>query len=118
LHQEARSVIIREHPRLSVDDAALAALADRFGIEELALFGSVLRDDFMPTSDVDMLVTFEPDSPVRSLLDLIEVQQELGALLRRRVDLVEPHLLHRFIREQVLADRRTIYVTPHRQRVS
>jgi len=111
-------VVIREHPPLVVDDAALAALAARYGIAELALFGSVLRDDFTATSDVDVLMTFAPDSPVRSLLGVIAVQQDVEALFHRPVDLVQPHLLHRFIRDQVLAERRTLDVTPHGRRPS
>jgi predicted nucleotidyltransferase len=106
-------MVIRDNPPVILDDAALMALAARYGIQELALFGSVLRDDFTPASDVDVLVTFAPGSPVRSLLDVIAVQEDLTALLGRPVDLVQPHLLHRFIRDRVLAERRTLYVAPH-----
>lgn len=107
-------MVIREAPPMIVDDAALAALAGRYGIQELALFGSVLRDDFTPTSDVDVLVTFASDSPVRGLLDFIGVKQDLEALFRRRVDLVEPHTLDPFIRDAVLAEKQVIYVAPPR----
>jgi predicted nucleotidyltransferase len=106
-------MLLRAQPPVSIDDAALHALAEQYGIQELALFGSVLRDDFRPDSDLDVLVTFRPDSPVRSLLDYIGVKQELEALVGRPVDLVQPHLLHRFIHDQVLAEKRTIYVAPH-----
>jgi predicted nucleotidyltransferase len=80
-----------------VDDAALAALAARAGIQELTLFGSVLRDDFTPASDVDVLVTFLPDSPVRGLLDFTGVKQDLQPLFHRSVDVIEPHTLHPFM---------------------
>ncbi len=60
----------------------------RWSIVELSLFGSVLREDFRPNSDVDVLVTFAPD--VRwSLRDLVEMEEELKGLLGREVDLVE-----------------------------
>jgi uncharacterized protein len=54
---------------------------------ELALFGSVIRDDFRPDSDIDILVTFNPDAKV-SLLDLVDMQYELEALSQRSVDLL------------------------------
>jgi predicted nucleotidyltransferase len=59
----------------------------RWKIIEFALFGSVLRDDFGPTSDVDVLVTFASDARW-SLLDHVEMQDELTALYGRKVDLV------------------------------
>lgn len=55
---------------------------------ELALFGSILRDDFQPNSDVDMLVTFAPEAKV-SLLQFIGMEQDLEYLLHRKVDLVQ-----------------------------
>jgi predicted nucleotidyltransferase len=60
----------------------------RWKVAELALFGSVLRGDFGPDSDVDVLVSFAPE--VRwSLFDLVVMQSELEAILGREVDLVE-----------------------------
>jgi len=59
----------------------------RWKITEFALFGSALRDDFGPTSDVDVLVTFASDASW-SLLDHVEMQDELMALFGRKVDLV------------------------------
>lgn len=50
---------------IAIDAAGLVALAERYQVQECALFGSVLRDDFAPASDVDILVTFAPGSPVR-----------------------------------------------------
>ena len=105
-------MILRTDPPVRVNDTALAALAARYGIQELALFGSVLRDDFRPDSDVDCLITFQPASPVVDLLDFIAVKQDLETLLNRPVDLVETHLLHPVIRDEVLAAKRVIYVAP------
>ena len=67
---------------------AIAALCRRYRVRELALFGSALRDDFRPDSDLDVLVTFDPDA-AWSLFDLVDMQDELSSLLGRSVDLVE-----------------------------
>ena len=73
---------------IAVPSEQVAAFCQRWRIVELALFGSVLRDDFGPESDVDVLVTFAP-SARWSLLDLVRMQEELAAVLGRKVDLVE-----------------------------
>lgn len=65
----------------------IAHFCQRWQIQELALFGSVLRDDFNPNSDVDILVTFTSDADW-GLLDHAKMQQELQALLHRNVDLI------------------------------
>ena len=64
----------------------IEVFCQRWKVSELALFGSVLRDDFTPESDVDALVTFKPGAAVR-LADLLRMEQELGAILERKVDL-------------------------------
>jgi predicted nucleotidyltransferase len=73
---------------------AIRQFCRRWKIRELALFGSVLRTDFRPDSDVDMLVTFTDDAEW-GLLAHIQMQQELATLLQRRVDLVSKHALER-----------------------
>jgi uncharacterized protein len=65
----------------------IAAFCRRWKIQELALFGSALREDFRPESDLDILVTFSDDAGW-SLLDHVQMQLELQALLKRDVDLV------------------------------
>jgi len=65
----------------------IADFCQRWKIRELALFGSMLRDDFMPSSDIDLLATFDEDAEW-SLLDHVEMQQELEKLLERKVDLL------------------------------
>ncbi|MGB7414703.1 MAG: nucleotidyltransferase family protein [Thermosynechococcaceae cyanobacterium] len=62
-------------------------LCDRWGIKEFALFGSVLRDDFRPTSDIDILITFTPDAR-KGLLTLARIKHELEDLLGRNVDIL------------------------------
>ena len=72
---------------LVVPQAAIGRFCRRWGVRELAFFGSVLRDDFRKDSDVDVLVTF--DNAVRqTLFDLVEMQSELSEILGRKVDLV------------------------------
>lgn len=74
-------------PRIPIDCERIAAFCRRWRIREFALFGSVLRDDFRPDSDVDVLVRFAPDA-CWGLLDLCRMEDQLRALLGRDVDLV------------------------------
>src|SRR5437762_3013093 len=67
--------------------AAIAEFCRRWGVKEFALFGSVLRDDFRPDSDVDVMVTFE-ESSHPTLFEFAEMQEHLAAILGRKVDLV------------------------------
>ncbi len=73
--------------KITLPKEKLAEFCSRWKITEFALFGSVLRDDFGPTSDVDVLVTFASDAHW-SLLDHVNMQDELKALFGRNVDLV------------------------------
>jgi hypothetical protein len=73
--------------RLHIDQARISEFCRKWGIREFALFGSVLRDDFRPDSDVDVLVTFSPDVEW-GLFDLVRMKQELEAIFCREVDLV------------------------------
>ena len=70
----------------------IAKFCQRWKVQELALFGSALREDFSPDSDVDLLVTFTADVDW-GLLDHIKMQQELQALLHRNVDLITKRAL-------------------------
>jgi predicted nucleotidyltransferase len=73
------------------------------------VFGSVLREDFGPDSDVDVLVSFQPDS-TWDLLDLVDMRDELTALFGRDVDLVEEEgLRNPFRRSNILSTRQVIY---------
>jgi predicted nucleotidyltransferase len=95
--------------RISIPDEALAELCRRYYVRELALFGSVLRDDFRDDSDIDVLVEFEPNAPV-GLLEFIGLKQDLADLIGRDVDLVEKAGLKRFLRDSVLSSAQVIYV--------
>jgi predicted nucleotidyltransferase len=81
----------------------------RWKIIELALFGSILREDFGPDSDVDVLVTFAEDSDL-SLYDLVDMQEELRLIFGRDVDLVlKSGLRNPFRRHEILRTQRVIY---------
>jgi len=87
---------------------AVAAFCLRYGISRLALFGSVLRADFRPDSDVDVLVEFAPGGGPG--FTFFRMQEELAEILGRRVDLNTPGFLGRHVREHVLKEARTVYV--------
>ena len=87
----------------------LAEFCRRWQIVEFALFGSAVRDDFGPESDVDVLVTFTPDAPW-SLFELVEMQDELKSIFGRDVDLVEEEALKNpFRRRAILREKEVIY---------
>jgi uncharacterized protein len=85
----------------------------RWKIRELALFGSVLRTDFRPDSDVDMLVTFTDDADW-GLLTHLQMQQELATLLQRRVDLVSKQAVERsanWVRREAILNTAQVIVS-------
>ncbi len=97
-------------PVINLSRSALTEFCFRWRVKELSLFGSVLRDDFGPSSDVDVLISFDGDAPW-SLWDLTNMQDELSSLTGRRVDLVEREgLRNPFRRQRILSTRRVLYV--------
>lgn len=74
--------------KISIPAEKIDDFCRRYRIREMSLFGSILRDDFRPDSDVDVLAEFESGARW-SLFDLVTMENELGALFRREVDLVE-----------------------------
>ncbi len=94
---------------IEIPGERIAEFCRRHHIRKLALFGSVLRDDFRPDSDVDVLVEFSPEH-IPDFFSLYEMEQELSSLLgHRRVDLVTEKSLHRLIRSGVLAAAKVQY---------
>ncbi len=87
--------------RLPVDREAIAEFCRKHHIRKLAFFGSVMRDDFRPDSDVDVLVDFEPGREV-GLITLAGLEEELSRLLGRSVDLRTPEDLSRYFRDEVV----------------
>ncbi len=76
-------------------------------IRKLSLFGSILREDFTPDSDIDVLVEFEPGETPG--LAFFAMQRELSALLGRRVDLSTPPCLSRYFRDEVISEAEKLY---------
>jgi predicted nucleotidyltransferase len=97
-----------EH-RIKVPRRQIREFCRKNRIRKLALFGSVLRDDFRPDSDVDMVVEFEPGARVG--LSFFRMQDELSTLLGRPVDLNTPASLSRYFRDDVLATADVLYVS-------
>jgi predicted nucleotidyltransferase len=93
--------------RIEVPRAQIADFCRRHHIRRLAFFGSVLRDDFRPDSDVDVLVEFEPGKTPG--LAFFAMQDELSEILGRRVDLNTPNELSTYFREEVLAEAEPVY---------
>lgn len=95
--------------RVQIPSDQVASLCRRWQVAELSLFGSVLRSDFGPASDVDVLVRFEPNDNW-SLLDLMRMKEELEAMFARPVDLVEQDAIRNpFRRKAILESKQVIY---------
>ena len=93
--------------KITVPRDEIAAFCRRHHIRRLALFGSVLRDDFTPESDVDVLVEFEPGHTPG--LAFITIQDELSQLLGQKVDLNTPGCLSPYFRQEVLDEAEVLY---------
>ena len=100
--------------RLQLPKEALTAFCERWSIAEVALFGSVLRDDFNEGSDIDVLVRFGPGA-TPSLFSLVRMETELAQLAGRRVDLVEREAVEQspnhIRRKAILESARVIHAT-------
>ena len=97
------------NPQLSIPRDRLATFCRERGIHRLAIFGSALRPDFGPDSDIDVLVEFEPDR-TPGLLGIARIERELSALLgERKVDLRTPEDLSRYFRQKVLDEAEVQY---------
>lgn len=95
--------------RLGVEPNAVVEFCRRNSVHRLAAFGSVLRDDFAPESDVDLLVDFLPGAQV-SLFDMARMEEQLEELVRgRRIDLRTPDELGARFRDAVLAEAEPVY---------
>ena len=92
---------------IDIPQEEIAEFCRRHRIHRLALFGSILRDDFGPESDVDVLVEFEPGATPG--FGFFGLQQELSEILGRKVDLNTPHSLSRYFVDEVLREARLLY---------
>jgi predicted nucleotidyltransferase len=109
--QEIRALFMGETrmlaQNLEINLEELSEFCRRNHIRWLAVFGSALRDDFGPDSDVDVLVEFDPDHIPG--YRFISMQDELSKLLRRDVDLLTRNSLNRWIRNRVLREAQVLY---------
>jgi predicted nucleotidyltransferase len=88
----------------------IAGICRRYQVRELSLFGSALRDDFRPDSDLDLLVEFQPNHTI-GLIEYVGCQTDFENLLGRKVDLVTKGGLKRFVKNEILRTARVIYAT-------
>ncbi|MBI2194267.1 MAG: nucleotidyltransferase family protein [Planctomycetes bacterium] len=94
--------------RIPIDREKIAEICRKHHIRKLSLFGSVLRDDFRPESDVDVLIDFEPGHSVG--FGIFEIEDELSQILGgRKIDLVSEKYLNRWLRGRVLASAEVQY---------
>ena len=97
---------------IELPKAQIVDFCQRWKITEFALFGSVLRDDFRPDSDIDVLATFEPDFH-STLLKLMEMEEELEAIFERQVDFVSKRAIEQSLnylrRKAILNSAQVIY---------
>ena len=96
-------------PRIAIPPDHLADFCRRWKLAEFSLFGSVLRDDFRPDSDVDVLIQLLPGE-MMSIEKFMDMRDELNAMFGREVDLVEkPLLRNRFRRDEILRTRQVLH---------
>ena len=101
----------RLEERLNASPAQIAQFCQHWKIVEFALFGSVLRDDFRPDSDIDVLVTFAPN-PGWSLFDWVDMKAELEALFGRNVDIADKQgLKNPYRRHEILNTHQVVYAS-------
>ncbi len=94
---------------INIPQAKIEAFCQRWHIREMALFGSVLREDFRPESDVDVLITLGPEGRL-TLDNRFAMLDELGEIFGRQVDLVERrHIRNPFRRHAILTTKKVIY---------
>jgi len=109
---EEDATCLQLQSNFSVPQEPLAAFCQKWKIQELSFFGSVLRKDFRPDSDIDVLVSFEENVPW-GLLELVRMQRELAALLGRDVDLLTKKSIeqsHNWIRrKEILETAQIVY---------
>ena len=93
---------------VDISTARIADLCRRHRIRKLSIFGSILRDDFRPDSDIDVLVEFEPGATPG--FGFFGIQEELAEILGRKVDLNTPGFLSRYFRDEVMREAQVLYV--------
>lgn len=100
--------------RMNISPETIKQFCQQWKIEELAAFGSVIREDFNSDSDIDLLVSFTPDATI-TLFDLEKMETQLQTLLKRKVDIVSKRAIEQSLnpirRQNILNNTEVIYVT-------
>jgi len=107
MHNSGRRIVINLG-LIDVDESQLAQICRRYGVRELAVFGSAARGTMRPHSDIDLLVEFLPEAEP-GLLDHAGLMLDLSELLGRKVDLVSKNGFRPLIRDSVTRDARRVY---------
>lgn len=95
---------------IEVPISQIKQLCQKYHINKFALFGSVLRDDFSPNSDIDVLVEFQPEY-TPGFINFYQIQEEISQLFDdREIDLVTPKFLNYQIKDKILAEMEVYYV--------
>ena len=95
--------------KIRIPRKKIAEFCCRWGVVEFSLFGSILRDDFRPDSDVDVLVTFSPEARI-SLFDLVQMKIDLEKIFHRPVDVIEKDALENpFRKREILRTAKVVY---------
>ena len=94
---------------LLINRRKINRICQKWKIREFSLFGSILRNDFNKTSDVDVLVSFEPKSKL-SLMEIVQIKDELKSIFGREIDIVEKEAIRNpFRKQEILSSREVIY---------
>jgi len=95
--------------KIFISDKEIEEFSKKWDIQELSLFGSILREDFSPESDIDILISFNPKSNI-DLFDLVIIQNELQNLFDRKIDVIEKEAIKNpFRKDEILNNYRVIY---------
>lgn len=95
-------------PRIHIPQDKIAHFCEKNHIVKMALFGSVLTDQFKPSSDVDFLVEFQ-SGHIPTLFDVVGMEEELSSIIGRHADLKTPKGISRYFRDEVISKALTIY---------
>lgn len=95
-------------PKIDIPKNILSQFCKKHFITKMSLFGSVLTDQFKPTSDVDFLVEFDPDH-IPNLFSIVNIEEELSAIVGRKADLKTPNGLSRYFRDDVMKSALRVY---------
>jgi predicted nucleotidyltransferase len=95
---------------IKISQADILEVVQKYSIKELSVFGSSIRNDFKPDSDIDLLIEFSDSSQI-SLFDLLDIEEYFEKLTKRPVDVVEPAgLKNPYRRESILKSKEILYV--------